>query len=575
MLSTITQFSKRPQTTIIRPTVFSILAAVVQGAGLVVTAPFLTSIFARDMDSAWFWLACMASLFGVYAVIQYYAQRLAYEGGVKLALELFTRLSEHIATLPLGWFSPRRMGEVCQNMTKGVLDIMAVPAHLLRPIISAFVTPAAVLTFMVIYDWRIGVASLLAAPLLWGSYKLAGHLSAKAEHARTAAAEDVNSRIIEFAINQVMLRAYDRKHLLSGLVTESMHREHHAVHRLLKYGLPGIVLFSIALQIFFGAVIGQGVYLLLGGAITLPCLLAMLVLTVRFTEPMFQAVDLGCSIRIAENSVGRIEHILSAAPLPAPDTQNEKRPSPHAEVCVEHVSFSYEAAPVLRDVSFTAPFGKITAVIGPSGAGKSTLLHLIARFRDVSEGAITIGGVDVRSLPYSEFSKNISYVFQDSYLFSGSITQNIRMGNEHCTDNEIAEAMRLAGIEEMLLRLPHGADTEVGEGGTSLSGGERQRIAIARAIVKQAPVLLLDEVTSALDSHNQTAIQQTIATLRPTRTVIIIAHQLETIRTADQIVVINREGKVEAMGPHTELSQSCPLYRDFWKNKGQALDWHF
>ncbi|SKA70106.1 ABC transporter ATP-binding protein [Desulfobaculum bizertense] len=575
MLTTIFQLSQKPRQTLGRPMFFSILSAATQGAGLVLIAPFLTSLFAKDISTACLWLVAMSLVFLLYAGIQYYAQHISCVGGMMLAQELFDRLSSHIVTLPLSWFSSRRMGEVCQSMTKGVLDVMAVPAHLLRPILSAFVTPAAVLAFMIFYDWRIGLTAALAAPLLWGSYRFAGALAAKAEHARTAAAESVNSRIIEFATNQTMLRAYDHNHFFSGLVTKSMHQEHAAVHHLLKYGLPGMVLFSIALQIFFGAVIGQGVYLLLGGAITMPCLLAMLVLTVRFTEPLFQAVDLGCAIRVAENSVSRMNTILEAPSLPEPRHPKPLLPSAKPELCVSNMSFAYDTRPVLHDINFTAPFGQVTAIVGPSGAGKSTLFQLLSRFRDVSAGKITLGGVDLRKLSYAEFSSAISCVFQDTYLFAGTLAENIRMGNERCTYEEMNRAISLAGIDEMLRRLPQGAETQVGEGGTALSGGERQRIAIARAIIKNAPVLLLDEVTSALDYHNQLIIQNTITELRPTRTVVIIAHQLQTIQSADQIIFLNKEGSIECMGTHSELNRDCPQYRDFWKVKGQAQDWHF
>jgi len=572
MLTKLYAISSSPRDIVGIPVALTVISSIIQGIGLVLIAPFLSSLLDNQMNEAAKWLLVMCGVLLLYGVVQFFAQKYCYQGGMKLMGELFENLSKHIVTLPLSWFEGSRVGTVCQTMSKGIIDVMAVPAHYFRPIIGAFVTPATVIIFMLFYDYRIGVAAFIAAPLLFITYRLTGYLAAKAEHASNKAAEEVNSRVIEFAVNQAMLRAYDKDELGYNILKNALSDEKKAGHNLLKTTLPAMLGFSVSIQIFFSMIIGLGLYLVMEDSISLAALITLLILTARFIEPMNLAADLGGSVRIAENMLQRMVDIMSTPSLP--ESQSKVKPIIPAEVEIDNVQFSYGNNSVLRGISFKSTPGSITALVGPSGSGKSTLLHLVARFWDVSDGNIRIGGVDVRDMPFSTLMNNISFVFQHVYLFDGTIADNIRIGDENCTPNELSRVMELAGINEMLERFPLKEHTQVGEGGTALSGGEKQRIAIARAILKKSSILLLDEVTAALDFENQLAIQNAISSLRSTHTIIIIAHRLQTIKNADQIIVLNSQGGIDAMGKHERLIKENGLYSEFWKLREETFSWH-
>ena len=270
-------------------------------------------------------------------------------------------------------------------------------------------------------------------------------------------------------------------------------------------------------------------------------MLTLLVLTARFVEPMTEAGMLGSPVQRTRDALARFAEVLAAEPLPEP--AEPQRPGTFG-ITFDRVSFGYAAdagTPVLRDVSFSIPEHSMTALVGPSGSGKTTVTRLITRFWDTGSGAVRVGGADARDIGTDELMSTIAVVFQDVYLFSGSIWDNIRIGKLGATDGEVREAARLARVDEIAARLPDGWQTQVGEGGTALSGGERQRVSIARAILKDAPIILLDEATAALDPENEQAVHQALSALTANRTLLVIAHRLQTVMAADQILVLDDE----------------------------------
>lgn len=547
------------------------MAAVVQGIGFALLVPFTSALLRGQVTAAGWWLAGMVGVLGLYAWVQYRAQLACYAGGERLAADLYEALSRHIVRLPLGWFGGERVGQVSRLMSKGVIDVMGVPAHLLRPIVGAFVTPATVLVCMFLFDWRVALAAAVGAPCLWGAYRYAGVLAARAEHAADAAGSEANGRLVEFARMQAVLRAYDRGDKGAALLHTALERQHATGHALLRTAVPGLILFSVVLQLCFTGILGQGVLLVRSGALGLAELVALLVLAARFMEPMVIAADLGASVRIAGNTLQRMRMVLDTPPLPEPGLPEAM--GDDFDIAFDGVRFVYGTTQVLRGVTLHAKSRAVTALVGPSGAGKSTLLQLAARFRDVDAGNVRVAGADVRNVPADDLMRRVSFVFQSVYLYDATIEENLRIGNEHATDAQLAEVIRRARIDEMLERLPLGLATRVGEGGTALSGGERQRIAIGRAMLKDAPILLLDEATAALDPENQRAVQQAIDSLRGTRTIVVIAHRLQTIRDADHIVVLGAQGTVVDAGRHEELLERGGLYADFWRRREQAQGW--
>jgi len=562
------------------------LAAVVQGLGLALLAPFLAAVLEDRLPAAACWLGLMALTLGAGALLQYDAQLACYRAAERLAGLLYERLAAHLVRLPLGWFRQGRAGEASRLMSKGVMDLMGVPAHLLRPIIGAFATPAVILSCMLAYDWRVGLAAGLAALPLWGAYRLSGRLAAKAEHGVHAASAEANERVLEFARLQGMLRAYDRTDDQTDDQTDDSQRslgrapllralagQHRAMHKLLGVGVCGLVLFALTLQFFFSCVLGQGFWLLREGHIALPALAALVVLAARFAEPMILAADHGAAVRVAGNTLERMAAILAEAPLPEP--AEPQAPGPEPDLAFEGVRFTYPGStvPALDGVNFRAVTRGVTALVGPSGSGKSTIAHLAARFWDVDAGRVLLFGRDVRNMAAQELMRRVSLVFQRVYLLDASIEENIRLGDPQADDDAFLRAVRLSCVESMLARLPGGLSTRVGEGGALLSGGERQRIALARAMLKPAPILLLDEATAALDPENQRGVQNALDTLRGERSIVVIAHRLSTIVHADRIVVLNGQGRVEDCGAHAELLERGGLYAELWRQRREAQGW--
>ena len=343
---------------------------------------------------------------------------------------------------------------------------------------------------------------------------------------------------------------------------------------MLTTAVPGLAGFVTVIQMAFTALLFVGVAIATGGSLDAPELIAILVLIVRFVEPLLVAADIGGAMKMADATLDRADRLLNEPLLPEPATDDQRTlASGSLSVDLDAVGFGYDdERRVIHDLSLDVPAGSMTALVGPSGSGKTTVARLVARFWDVDEGAVRVDGTDVRDVPTEHLMSKVSIVFQETYLFAGTIADNLRLAKPDATGDELAEVARLARLDEMLERLPGGWDAEVGEGGTRLSGGERQRVSIARALLKDAPIVLLDEATAAIDPLNEVAIQNAIDTLRGDRTIIVIAHRLQTVVGADQIVVLD-DGRVGERGTHDELLEHGGRYADFWRERERAVGW--
>ena len=334
---------------------------------------------------------------------------------------------------------------------------------------------------------------------------------------------------------------------------------------------PGLAVFVLVVQLAFTILLLFGTSLALGGRIDAPELLAILVLGVRYIQPLVFAVDLGGALRVSRNSLARMDTLLAVPPLTEPASATPAAPQ-SSRIDFDAVGFAYRDEPVLHNVSFTIPERTIIAIVGPSGAGKTTILRLIARFWDVNSRAVRIGGMDVRDISTEALMAQLSVVFQDVYLFNSTIEENIRLGRQEASDEEVREAARVASVDEVVARLPQGFATRAGEGGTALSGGERQRVSIARAILKDAPVVLLDEATAALDPINEAAVQRGFRVLTRDRTLVVVAHRLQTVRAADRLLFLDH-GRIVEQGTHDELIAARGRYTAFWNERSRAAGW--
>ena len=543
--------------------------AVLTGVGFILLVPFLRALFANEIAAAWSWLGVLAVLVLVYAVVRYRTQLAGYRTSVTLTGSLFARLGGHISRLPLGWFTSERVGQIGRLTSQGVVEVMGVPAHLLRPIVTAFVTPATVILLMFIFDWRLALAALIMVPLAAVAYRWTGNLVQRTDARVDAAATAAAGRIVEFAQTQAVLRAFGKAEAGLGELDKALAEQHAAGRSQMMTAARGMASFVSTVQLIFTVILLFGTSLALGGEIDAAELVALLVLAVRYVEPLIVAADLEGALRIARNSLQRMDILLKTEPLLEPAVA--KSPE-RTDIVFDRVGFSYDETTLLQDVSFTAPERSMTAIVGTSGSGKTTILRLIARFWDVNAGAVRIGGLDVRDMTSENLMARLAVVFQDVYLFEGTIEENIRLGRPGASEQDVREAVRLARVDEIAERLPQGLSSPVGEGGTTLSGGERQRVSIARAILKDAPIVLLDEATAALDPVNEVAVQQALLALTQEKTLVVVAHRLQTVRAADQIIVLD-QGRVAELGTHDELLAAGRRYAAFWSDRSRAAGW--
>ncbi|MFC4608149.1 ABC transporter ATP-binding protein [Streptomyces maoxianensis] len=547
------------------------VGAVLQGIAFALLVPVLQALFGSDPDSVWPWIWVLLGVSFLYCVAYYDSLRTGFQAGATLSRSLHHRIGDQVATLPLGWFAPERVGQLGQLATKSVMDIMGVPAHLLRPLVTSYLTPATVVALMYVFDWRLALAATLTVPVIVLVYRWSAGLTRKADEARTAAHAVTGGRVVEFAQLQPVLRVFGRSGPSAGTrgLDDALHTQYETSRRVLVTGVPGLISFALVVQAAFSVILVSGTYLALDGSLDVAKLLAILVLAARFTEPIAETAVLGSTLRTARSALDRVSALLEEPALPRPD---DPRVPDGNGVEFENVAFSYDGTPVLCGVSLTMSEGTMTALVGPSGSGKTTVSKLIPRFWDVDAGVVRVGGVDVRDIDPEVLMSRISVVFQDVYLFEGTILDNIRVGRPTASDAEVREVARLARVEEIVHRLPDGWDTKVGEGGALLSGGERQRVSIARAILKDAPIVLLDEATASLDPENEQAVQEALSVLTAGRTLLVIAHRLQTVAAADQILLLD-EGKIAEHGTHDQLVAADGRYAAFWTERNRAKRW--
>ncbi|MEV4805386.1 ABC transporter ATP-binding protein [Nonomuraea sp. NPDC049421] len=550
---------------------------VLQGLGFLLVAPLVAALTsgAADWDRFWLWAGAIAAAVAAHHALLAWSTSLGYVVGTDVLTGFHTRLGNHLATLPIGWFRGDRIGPIGRMLGKGTMDVANIPAHLLRHVVVGVTAPATMIIGSFLLDWRIGLAFAAGAVLCALALRLLMVIVRRNDDDYEHDIGVSASRIVEYARRQPTLRAYgvlDRPE--AGTLEESLIRQQGSQSRLTIRGAWGMIAFFGTLQLAITAVIGLTVMFTLQGTMTIAVMIGMMIVTLRMLDPISQLGELAGTVQVNADTIARVRALLAVPPLPEPAAPAEPTGT---GIELRGVRFRYDdlddgGPAVLDGIDVTIPAGSFTAVVGPSGAGKSTLLKLLGRFFDVTEGTIRIGGRDVRELGSAGVSRLTAQVFQDVYLFEGTIADNLRMAAPGASDTDLDRVARIARLDEVVERLPGGWNTRVGEAGSTLSGGEKQRVSIARALLKDAPIVLLDEATAALDPANEAAVADAIAELARDRTVIVVAHRLSTVIAADRILVLD-QGRITEHGDHDTLLTAGGTYARFWHERLRARGW--
>ncbi|QOC92833.1 ABC transporter ATP-binding protein [Micromonospora craniellae] len=552
--------------------VWASVYGVLQGFAVSLLVPIARSLADGDWAATWRWIGVLA-IAVIGCGIAHYVQAMRAFGVALVVLRtMHLNIGDHLVTLPIGWFAGKT-GSVAQVASKGTMAAGSAAAHLMTPVVIGMAAPASVTVSMFFFDWRIGVALLVAAPLIALAARIASSFIAKSEHATHRAAAESSERVIEFARCQPVLRAFGRTSDTGyAPLRDAIKVQQTVARRTMVESVLGLALNGLAVQLVFTGLVVLAAVLALGGELSGIDLLALLGVATRFVQPLMEIGEYGGALRQVRGELTRIQGIMDTRPLPEPS--QAAAVSAAGTVEFDHVDFGYvPGTPLLKDLSLTVPPRTMTALVGPSGSGKTTIIRLIARFYDVDAGTVRVGGVDVRDQTAEDHMAQLALVFQDVYLFDDTLRENIRLGRPDATEAEIDEAAHLAGVTEIADRLPAGWNTRVGEAGSALSGGERQRVSVARAILKRAPIVLLDEATAALDPENERYLQRSLETLREHATLIVIAHRLSTVVNADQIIVLNDHGRIAERGSHDDLLAQGGRYAAFWHERSSIRGW--
>ncbi|GAA6123252.1 ABC transporter ATP-binding protein [Bifidobacterium psychraerophilum] len=552
----------------------SAASGIVTGLSLLVLLPASATLSGADTSLGlgfWGWMIVLALLGAAGAVIEYLGAIASYESALDIIRNLLRRVGDKLAKLPIGWFHESSAGNLSRFASQDVMTLGQSVAHLLGKLIQNACCVGVVIIGVLVWDVRLGLILALSVPVMLLMLRLSQYCITRGKHITDPAEQEISDRIVEFGRCQGALRACGRSTSFKEL-DEASAASTAAQKTSLWWGTAANLLTGVIGQLIVVLMIVFAARFAMAGTLGPVSAIAFIGLSLRFMQTL---EELGGKLLGVEDNRVMLDHlddIFNAPTLSEPDAPAEL--SDKGAVSLRDVNFSYlPEHPVLRDVSFDVKPGQMVALVGPSGGGKSTIEKLIARFYDVTSGQIRVGGVAVQDQPVAQLMEQLSIVFQDVYLFDDTLAANIRVGRPSATDQEVQDAGALAGVSEIVDRLPDGWNSRVGEGGHALSGGERQRVSIARALLKQAPIVLLDEATSALDAENERHIMDCVERLKRTSSLLVIAHKLNTIRSADLIIVLDAKGSVVQRGTHEELIGQTGQYASFYAARHRASQW--
>ncbi|MGF1908426.1 ABC transporter ATP-binding protein/permease [Vibrio kasasachensis] len=470
------------------------------------------------------------------------------------------KLLDRVHRLPLGALYRYRTGQLTDMVTDDVLRLENIFTHLITEVLATLLIPMMLIAGLLWVDWQLALSLIIGFPIGFLMLQSTRNLFVQMSNKKKNVSRNTSALIVEFVTGIGTLRLFHRAELWLAKLYHHFDEMNRVTIKVEQWGAGPVVVYRLLVELGLVVFFLTAAYALDETSVSALTLLLFMLLAPRVISPLLEMGQHLTVLRYAVQSEGKLEGLFRQTLLVEPD-----KPAVIDEYSVsfEQVSFAYEDSPVLSNLSFTVQHKSVTAIVGPSGSGKSTIMNLLARFYDPDQGVIKVGGEDIKALGTEGLYNNVSMVFQQVQLFDGSIMENIRIGRPQASDEEVYTACKMAYCDKFINQLPLGYQTSIGEGGTSLSGGERQRISIARALLKDAPIILLDEATASVDTITQHYIQKALSELVKDKTVIMIAHRLRTIRDAAQICVLDG-GQLVEHGTHAKLLEQQGLYRRLW-----------
>lgn len=503
-------------------------------------------------------------------IFKYLVYRPQSTAGFEFVARERIALGDRLRNVPMGFFHDNSVGDITATVTTDLNFLENYSMHILDKVTTGVLSMIVMAGCILAFDWRIGLifvaGILLSFPIYSHMQKKGKALSAKRQKIQSEAV----AATLEYVQGISVVKSFNMCDKNLSDIEDAYESNAAASYGVERVFTPLNMTYSMVFRISACMIMLCAGILAVGGDLSFANLAVILIASFTIFNPIEVMGQMTTMIRTMDAALDRVERIKQAKKI---DENGRDIPLDSFDIGFEHVSFAYENGnPILKDVSFSIPQGSMTAIVGPSGGGKTTITRLIARFWDVQEGSITIGGHDVKEFTCDSLLKNMSMVFQNVYLFHDTIENNIKFGCPDATHEQVVEAAKKACCHDFISALPQGYDTVIGEGGSTLSGGEKQRISIARAMLKDAPIILLDEATASVDPENEVHLQQAISALVKNKTLIVIAHRLSTIRDADQILVVDN-GKIVEKGVHAELIQQKGIYQKFWNIRQKARNW--
>ena len=523
----------------------------------------------RDMSLYFKWLCIGMAGYLVRTLLYTLALSISHKATFSVLKTIRQKILAKLPKLPLGTVTDMSSGKMKQLIVDQVDGMETTLAHLFPELTANIAGPILIIVYLFILDWRMALLSLVSIPAgmvflmtVMGSYS-------KDYEGAVGTTKEMNETIVEYINGIEVIKAFNQGKSSYAKFSDRVKANAKYYYNWMKKSQFGMSMAYSIVPATLITILPVGFVFYRGGSFSAEVFITTVILALGITGPLMAAMNFVDTLAQVGTTVESVDEVLLAE-----EQQHEEKTVTFGkmDIGLSHVSFGYHGdKEILHDVSLAIPAGTMTALVGPSGSGKSTIAKLIAGFWDVQSGTVTIGGVDEKKIPLKQLYDQAAFVSQDNFLFDETVRENIRMGRMSATDAEIEAACRAAGCDGFIRELEKGYDTKVGSGGAHLSGGERQRIAIARAMLKDAPIVILDEATAYIDPENEAVIQEAIAKLVKGKTVIVIAHRLSTIKDADKIVVV-KDGRIMASGRHEELRESCPLYESMWQAHIGAKD---